>query len=455
VLSENNIISARGAHQTDPAGRVNEAQPSSFFLNMTTFLIPALKFVEINLVGSLYLSDLLLAALFCILLFRRRSFTPLNSTLTKKFLIYGSMWFVAQIVTDIVRQTPFEDFARGWARIVVTLLHFSVLYILLHDQPRRILIYGWGLVVGSILAYFFNPFVFAAEYPWESGWAFPVTLAVFLVASDEQYPSLILPIAIGVINIYLGYRSMGATCFLVAIYLFLRLVSSRSEAWRLSLRKPKYVALAVALVALGIWSMANAYQKAASSGLLGEAAQWKYEFQSSGEYGLLLGGRSEIMLGFLAIYDSPLLGHGSWAKNEEYVAAYRAMMLLLGYNPAAFQRGKGTGIDSQENDNLIVAHSHILGAWVEAGIVGGLFFVWILVLAARSLKRLFTARIQHAPLVVFYAFWLMWNLCFEPYGGDKRFTVLYFVVVLTSYATVLSERTASSPGLSPALSTAR
>lgn len=421
------------------AGKPQVVRLGASVLDFAVFLVPALQFIQINLIGSLYASDFVLASLGIGLFFRRRPIAPLNAPIPKKFLLFGSFWLTAQIVTDVVRHTPFHDYARGWAFIVVTLLTFSVLYILLVERPQRIIVYGWGLVVGTVLSYFFNPFYWAKEYPWEGGWGLPVTLAVFLLARGEHYRDLWLPTAIGVANVFLGYRSMGAACLFAAIYLFLKIKWSRDVAWRTSAMKPRFVISTILVFALGTWGMSIAYKRLASSGALGAQAQWKYEFQSKGQFGLLLGGRSEMLLGAMAIYGSPWLGHGSWAKSREYVAAYQAEMLALGYSPAAFQRGVGTGIGGEENDYLIVAHSHILGAWIEAGIVGAFFFVWLLTLTVRFLKLLFLAKIPHVSLFVFFAFWVMWNLCFEPYGGVKRFSILYFVISLVVYLTLFSK----------------
>ncbi len=456
-MSENNIILPT---KTFPArleaqNQNWEARLTSPGLNLAIFLVPVLMCLQFSLVGSIYGGDLLLVGLFFGLLWRGRSFSSLKAPLPKRFLTLGFIWLFGQVVTDIVRHTSTDDSARGWARIVLTLLHFSVLFILLHGRPRQVVIYGWGLVVGSVLTYFLHPFVFAAQYPWEFGWGFPVTLAVFLLTSGRTYRSLLLPLGLAALNIYLGFRSMGAVCFLVSIYLFLRIAWLKSETPRQVPLRAKQAVAALILVAFGAWGMASVYEKAASSGLLGDEAKYKYEFQSSGEYGLLLAGRSEILLGLLAIYDSPVLGHGSWAKDPDYVAAYQQAMLLLGYDQSSFQRGQGTGIDSDENDYLIVAHSHILGAWVEAGILGAFFFLWLLVLAFRFLKHLFTARIRLGPLVTFSAFWLIWNLCFEPYGGNKRFSVLYFAVVLISYMSLLSARSTSPFTSAAELSTAK
>ena len=432
MLRENNLVSA-GRNLLERPSEGNGALPlRSSWIDFVIFLIPALKFFQVNLVGSLYGGDWLVVGLFG-LLWRRGLLTPLAAPLPKRFLTLGTLWLISQVVTDIIRETPFHDYARGWAKIVLTLVHFSVLYLLLHGMPRRISIYGWGLVVGSLLTYFLNPFLYAGQYPWEFGWGFPVTLAAFLLTSGQSYRSLLLPAVLAAVNLYLSFRSMAAVCFVVLIYLFLRIAWLEKEGRRQWRAKPRHVVAALVLVALAILGISAAYAKAVSSGLLGSEAQYKYEFQATGDYGLLLGGRSEILLGLMAVYDSPLLGHGSWAKDPDYVAAYQSVLLLLGYDSASFQRGQGIGIDSSgDADYLIGGHSNLLGAWVEAGILGALFWVWVLIIAFRSLNQLYSLGNHLAPLATFCTFWLIWYVCFEPYGGDLRFNTLYYVVLVMS-----------------------
>lgn len=439
----NSIPTTHSLAVLDDSGQdANNVQPGSPWLDFAIFVVPALKFLQFNLIGSLYASDLLLVGLFCGLLCRRHALRPLRAPLPKVFLAFAVLWFVSQAVTDIVRQTPAHDYARGWAKIVLTPMHFSVLYLLLHDRPRQIVIYGWGLVLGSILTFFFNPFVYAADYPWEFGWGFPVTLAAFLLVSGRNYRSLTLPILLALTNLLMGFRSMGAVCFLASIYLLLRVAWLKQQPRRLTRVKLRYAVAIAMILVLGGWGMMSVYKMAAISGVMGEPAQRKYEFESSGDYGVLLGGRSSILIALLAIYDSPLLGHGSWASDPDYVETYQEMMLLLGYDAAAFQRGQGRGIDSSgDDDYLIGGHSAVLSAWVESGILGALVWLWVLIIAFRSLSRLYRLRSGLAPVATFCALWLIWYVCFEPYGGALRFNSLYYLVVAMSTITLASERT--------------
>ncbi len=62
----------------------------------------------------------------------------------------------------------------------------------------------------------------------------------------------------------------------------------------------------------------SAIRVASSIGFLGEEAQKKNETQSQSRGGILIGGRPEILVSSQAVLDSPILGHGSWAKDPKY-----------------------------------------------------------------------------------------------------------------------------------------
>jgi hypothetical protein len=70
---------------------------------------------------------------------------------------------------------------------------------------------------------------------------------------------------------------------------------------------------------------------------------------------------------------------------------------------------------------LIPAHSHISGGWLEAGIFGGIFWIIALVRAVRTLVNGSTAFIgQLAPLMTFLLVFFAWDLIFSPYGAERR-----------------------------------
>ena len=183
------------------------------------------------------------------------------------------------------------------------------------------------------------------------------------------------------------------------------------------------VLLSAALIIIGV-GVFWIYGYTASAGILGEVAQHKYEDQASGKYGVLLGGRPELLGELPAIYDSPILGHGSWAREPLYLIEEHEAMTALGYKGEAF-------IDpAQIAEGQIPAHSYFFRAWVDAGILGAVFWGWVFIVTAKVLTRVYPASIDLLPAMAFLAFLLLWNIPFSPYGTQERTLFPYTLITM-------------------------
>jgi hypothetical protein len=350
----------------------------------------------------------------------------------KWLVVLCSSWLAAQIVTDIVRQTAFRDLARGWSNIGMTIVYLVVLWTLLSERPRRIVLYGWGLVLGSFLTFFVSPTEYMVDYPWKFGIAYPATFAVFLIASRKEcqgYLQITLSALIGVINIAAGTRNLGGACLAAALYLAVtRFIRRRSKG--IPKLKARSIASFAALTVLGLASVFWIYQFAATRGILGEDAREKYEVQASGRYGMLLGGRVEILGSLPAIYDSPILGHGSFARDPTYLFAAHQALAMMDYQNA----DEISGGDIAEG--YIPTHSYIFGAWVSAGILGALFWGSVWFLTVRTLARVYPSSVTLLPMASFAAFALLWDVLFSPYGAEGRIISPYYIVMLMTCLSV-------------------
>jgi hypothetical protein len=133
----------------------------------------------------------------------------------------------------------------------------------------------------------------------------------------------------------------------------------------------------------------------------------------------VLGGRSEFMYSLPAIADSPILGHGSWAKNPKYIQQAQS----AGFGDLRREEGS-------ENEFLIPTHSHVFGAWVEAGLLGALFWLRLWWLAAVSLLGAFKRGDPIWPLTALVASTLLWDLLFSPFGMHRRFVQAFNASVI-------------------------
>ena len=397
-------------------------------LDIVLFLIPCLQFIQMKLIGVLSGSDLLFIAVFLYLGFRGE--IRIGTPIAKRFMVLCSLWLVSQIVTDVVRHSAFVDYARGWSDIGMTLVNFAVLCTLLYGRWRRIVLYGWGMVAGGLLDYITvrNDPTFA-EYPWKFIFSYPVTMAVFLIASRKDcrgHWPIILSALIGIVNLGLGFRSEGGFCLAAALYLLVARSLQRKYAGSDRL-KVRTVAVIAASLIVGVLGVFWAYGYAARTGILGEDARAKYERQSSGKYGVLLGGRSELLSSIPAIYDSPILGHGSWARDLKYLIIRRQAMALLGYRN--YEDTPNQDIVS----GIIQTHSYFFGAWVDAGILGAFFWAWVWVMVLKVLMRVYPPKFVMPAMVPWMAFELLWAILFSPYGSVVRIIAPYYIVIFMGY----------------------
>ena len=385
---------------------------------MALFLIGALCWAHFEAFGQIYLSELLLAALLPFLLFLRGH--VLRDPLVRTCMVLVGLWLGAQAATDIIRETDFQDYVRGWANIAMFLVAVLSLYLLLHGSRRRFILFTLGLALGEFLNPWLAPTEFSEDYPWKFGISQGVALFAVLAGlwrPVSRFPALAATplLAVAAYSLTVGFRSMfacallGAVCAMAQHLLFRRPGGARATP----LLRPVIGFLAASLF-LG-WGSLAIYQYAASYGYLDERSVAVFERQSEGELGLLPGGRSALFATVPAIADSPIVGHGSKAKNPDY--ANRIMdATYYGYQPT---------LPLSWHTGLIPTHSALLGAWVEAGVLGVFFWVWFSLLIVAALAILCRAREPLSLLIFYMGFSQLWNNAFSTFAGNSRLTTAF------------------------------
>ncbi len=420
----------RAQDQTVPAMRASLSA-----LDLWAFVLPAISFVEVTIVGRLIVTEILMLPMLP-WLWSARDRLPLP----RWFIVLWAGWLVGQILTDIVVESAFEDYARGWAAIVFTFTNCAAILVLA-STPRRARLFALGIAVGGVVGYLFVPSVYAAFDPWKWAFALPVGLALAAglsgtVGAKLPWLTVVAFAAFGAMNLFFGFRSLGGVSLLTAGYLAISSVAGRPHATANRLVMRAGVGLAILAVAMVV--TLQLYDAAASGGLLGADARAKY-LQQSGPLGVLVGGRPEVLASSQAIIDSPLLGHGSWAQDFKYVDLRAERLSSLGYDVGA----------GSLDVALIPAHSYLMGSWVWAGFLGGLFWLAILGIAVWLLATLYSSRVALAPLLVFSTMLLLWNIAFSPYGIGVRLITAYGVALCLLGLRLIQRASADHPSPRP------
>ena len=402
---------------------------SSLGADILAFLIATLAFFFIRIVGQLYISEMMLVAFLpiFIILHSKRAFRPrLN-------LIFGLMglWLISQVLTDIYRSTRMQDWMRGDSNIIFFAADLLGLSILLGNNQRRKVIFIAGLAIGSIIGNKFEPMLDSSADPWKWIYSMGASLAILLVScyfyrSRRYFITGLLLAGIAAVNLVMNFRS-PVLIFLVTMVLVLPIVPERIGRLRLLPRAGSVARFAVlAGLALGAaGAAAGLVHVATSAGWVSEDAQAKNEIQSQSKGGLVLSGRPELYVSSVAVWDSPILGHGSWAKDLKYTE----MLYDIG---GTYGFGRGGNLQAEEDSGLglIPSHSHLMGAWVQAGILGAVFWAYILWLVFKGLVRVLIVQPALTPLYTWLFINLFWSIPFSPFANTERVSEALIIVII-------------------------
>jgi hypothetical protein len=399
--------------------RAVEADAGGRFRDGLALVVPLLLAIEFVGPGRLYLSEVVLAAMLPALLFshRQAGLAPLPAA----FVVLCLVWLDGLVATDIFRSTPIHDLERGWSKVVFTVSNFVALYLIFENRPRRLVLFGYGLATGLALTYVVDPGPYASSDAWKFGYGYSFTLVGVLFSCTDAVTRR-RALRCGVLaatalaNLLHDFRSLAGVCVLTTVYVAAAGIRGRDGArWPIRVSPMRFLGVATLLAAVA-FSFVSLYSHLALSGALGASASKKYAAQAGGTVGLLTRGRPEILVSSRAVADSPLLGHGSWAKDPKYLE----MQIGAGQHPSPATLAQG----------LIPTHSYLMGAWVEAGVLGAFVWAWALWLALLVLTKLHRRDGRLVPLIAFAGFALTWNVLFSPYGSFERLIAPFYVLIL-------------------------
>lgn len=391
------------------------------------FFVSFFSFAHISMGGELYFSELILAAY---LFFSIKKLRLLAEPLPHKILLFGGFWLLSQIATDVIRNSPAENYLRGWAAIIFFLIDFAAVYLIIRKNITRARMIVLGFALGGLFQYIVAPTEYGAYEPWKWALAMPVTLLLLLYLDVKKARAglmLLTLIALGLIDVYLNARSMGGMTIVAGLIIYL----SRQTRFRAMFMRRLNRGKIILLVAVGIGAVGlllATYQWAAESGYLPEDVTQKYEMTKSsslGILGLVLGGRIEFVASTQAVMDSPIIGHGSWAEDRKYALLLLEVNKILGTDRDMAQLEAGVN-----QSDLIPAHSHILQAWVWAGLLGAIFWFAVLNFIFKALLAVMRYPNVLQPITVFFCVSAIWDIFFSPFGSIMRLIWAIKLVVI-------------------------
>lgn len=381
-----------------------------------------------------------------------------NATLLRRdgmmpLLLLGALVNVMNVVAGAFNHIPTYFYFKGFATTYPLLAFPVVLHHLLTKNPMG---HRW-LLLGVALSNVVNVFMFQTSFETvtyvqgtSGGDAVSAIMASPIFWIDRLSNFIRLPAAGWFWETPLAYTCLAPLG--LAAFSMLTTVSGRSAALgalgsvfiavfcgksRVRMRRfGRNIWGFVVVAVIGIVILHATYRYAAMNGILGERAQTKYERQSGGGgiLKLLMGGRGEFFIGFLEALNKPWIGHGPWALDN----GEATMNFLVKYgnvedyeNALASRRYAETY--GQSTLGYIPAHSHIASFFLWFGVVGLIYWLYVLYAMFRYLHKEMASAPHWFGVLALAMPSFLWTLFFSGFGY-RIVTMPYVVMLFMSHA---------------------
>jgi hypothetical protein len=395
----------------------------AFFTEAALFILGAAGFYSLSIVGALPGSEALLLPMLPVLLLARgrRAFDRQYLM----FYILAGGWFLGTQIADTYNGIPAFNRMKGTARVAFFIFDFMALAIFINNKTRRIVIFALSIAAVLIIA----SLMFSAEFMLR--WKFGVSqgLAIIALLGSSYYYArrryricFLISLVLAGLNLRYGFRSQLGVHFVAMVLIWPLSAQARNLPGGSRTVQAKTRILLLLVVAAAAGYAANAAIKyAAQRGFFEESENEKFLGQAEGDYGVLVGGRPETLVAIQAIRDSPIIGHGSFPYGLKYMQLKQDIQYEHGYSDSD---------DPEQVDYPVIpTHSHLTLAWVEGGILGGICWIYILILTLRALLRLSTLHPPLAPLYSYLLVGFVWDILYSPFGSVNRIRAAFYILL--------------------------
>ena len=376
------------------------------FLSFLMLLCGVCINVTINVVGELYLSELIATILAISLIIKYGDQGLFNNTLFKVVIGLGFSSLAGYMISDVVAGTSPDQYLKGWARIIMLIVNCITIMVIANHGKQYLLWIIIGGAIGGILKGILTGLPITATFNWKMVYGSPIGILTIIAMSLINMRLASLAIAtLGTFSILFDSRTMGAIFIVVSAIVWTKAKETRSG------EKAINFSLYIKLMVFGLVGALIIY-----TAMLASQADYK-ERRENSNAGRLAG----IVVSIKAVIHSPLIGYGSWTKNEFFENELRKTSISqLDANKQANIMQKGIAYG-----DTFRAHSQVLQTWVEAGIFGVLFFIYYGFLLIKNINWIILHRVidKYTPIFTFYLMSSLWAWAASPFGGDTRIKI--------------------------------
>lgn len=337
----------------------------------------------------------------------------------RSIFLFGFLWIIAQAISNFINKSDFLESIKNIAQISVLL---SLIYCGLYWAKRDSLIllyFFWGYLISSVPQYLFLPGLYGISDPWKFIFGPALTLSLLLLASrltSAKSTLLLMFFPLLLIDFLLGARSLGLITIL-SVFMVLK-VPLKQRGFTYSF----FFLILISFLVIPVYSF---YANLASEGSLGTAQQEKFLRQTQAGP-ILLVARSELIYELSAIRKTGILGLGSSPTVDND--------FLQGVALEEFKFGVNHQSTSAYNEYMLTkkipSHSMLFAAWMEAGVFGAIFWLYLTWLVLRNFFAA-TGRESNIGLATRYlSVNFLWAVLFSPLGAGSRMLIAITIILV-------------------------
>ena len=414
------------------------------------FVLGLFSKTKVLLLGTIAISELIIFPLAPILFLKNYRRIKSDGFMPAFWMVFGMI--IALLVSSQVNHSPFPYVFKAFAVFYSILCYITVFHELLRDNYRGMYLFWCGFFISSLITiYAFNPQAAVSESGFVSiSSGFGGTLEEALSGPMFWMGKLRY---LGQIPIYGWYMKMpiGYSIILAIAYtivMFVTTATGRAAAMvsllaaiiivvggksRRRMRGiARHIWIVVLLGAAMVLIYKMVYSYAAENNLLNVDAVTKYEHQTErgkGLFSMLVAGRVEFFVDIMAALDNPIFGLGPRpVDNNDY------------YGRFVYKYGTQLEIGMYENTKRLMGmygvrpqiplHSYIAEFWLQYGIFGLIFWLWVFWLIYQHIKNYAAAIPQWYGYFALSFASYAWDIFFSAFAGRETFacflTCLFF-----------------------------
>ena len=338
----------------------------------------------------------------------------------RQTMIIGFILIPTQILTDAYRSITLFETIKSTAQILtlIALIFSGITWLAINETRLRSFLIGY--FSSSLISFFLFSNVYIAHDSWKFLFANFTTasLLYFLGGySKSRIVAILMVLSLVSIHLIFGARSAAAITMLCVFPLLIPAGTRPSK---------KNISILLIFLTVVVLASEQIYQNLALGGTLGQAQLIKAREQfESGP--LLLFARSETLYQLGAITENPIIGKGSNPELDQ--------SLLLKISRNEYQLGLRSKDTAAYRSYLLSGrvpqHSMFFGSWLEAGIIGVIFWLTILLFLLREFTKFVFMRSRLSYITFYLLISTFWNLFFSPLGAGSR---LFLAIAITCVA---------------------